>query len=122
MKKLLFAIALLLFAGRTVYAETAIIEMDYFYDDDGNEVEKNIDGDVSRFMSITINGEKAYCIEVGKSLYMETPHTTDISLLEYLQDKIGETKANQVYKKLNEYLYFGYGYNNQTGYFHFFTT
>lgn len=119
-KKIILILILVLFATKKVSA--AKIELTYTYYNDeinGNyRIYKVIDGKSTFLDMITVvDGDKkiGYCIDIGSNL--QTGDTTSIkyqNLEGYLTTALNDAnKAKAVSKKINEYIYFGYGYNGE---------
>ncbi len=124
MKKNIIKLALisisLIIGANNVNAATMDRHFLYVNDEENgnNQIYKSINGEESQYINIKIRetGAKAFCVDVGANLSGEAGHGTNESLTNYLASSLGENKAAQLSKKINEYLYFGYGYNNKTSY------
>lgn len=133
-KKILLTLIVLFGVINTVYGETtAKIHMYptyYIYQDDkgvcndplkdnGNcRVNKTINGKTSELDRITVTTSSAsevtaYCVDVSAGLKSgDVSPLLSQNLAEYLNNTFNNmTKSKEITKKLNEYMYFGYGYS-----------
>lgn len=118
-KKIIFIITMFLLTNNNVFAvtNTYISEMK---DSNGQKIYRNFNGKQERQLSIEIgehssNTTTAYCIDVGLDLGDRAPISElDDNLTEYLTKALNDSKkAQDVSKKINQYIRFGYKYNNQ---------
>ena len=118
-KKIMFILAMFLLTNKNVLAvtNTYISEMK---DSNGQKIYRNFNGKQERQLSIEIgehssNTTTAYCIDVGLDLGDRAPISElDDNLTEYLTKVLNDSKkAKDVSNKINQYIRFGYKYNNQ---------
>lgn len=133
-KKILLTLIVLFGVTNTVYGETgAKIHMSptyYNYQDDkgicndplkdnGNcRVNKTINGTTSELDRITVTTSTdsevtAYCVDVSANLKSgDVASLLSQNLAEYFNNTFNDmTKSKEITKKINEYIYFGYGYS-----------
>lgn len=119
LRKIIFILAMLILTNENVYAvtNTYIYEMK---DSNGEIIYRNFNGKQERQLSIEIGEHSSttitgYCIDVGIELGDKKPISTlELNLTEYLNNVLNnKEKAENVSKKINEYMAFGYGYNGQ---------
>lgn len=124
MNKKINKIAIICFAfffmTTTTHAEVQNTYVEDMTDSNGKIIYRNINGTTKKQLSIEIgphslNTTTGYCIDVGAHLGDKAPISQlDESLESYLEKQINnKEKAAQVAKKINEYMHFGYKYNNQ---------
>lgn len=89
-------------------------------DSEGQKISRHFNGNSDRQLSIGIgehssSTEPGYCIDVGAELGDRKPISElDMSLEEYLTDALNNSStAKNVANKINQYIQFGYKYNNQ---------
>jgi len=114
---------------KNVYGSTANITKSYLKDDSGQWVYKNNNGITGQQVKIIVKDTSkteeqiGYCIDAGKALDGGEYHTTNESLYEYLNKEINnEEKTKTAIKNINEYIYFGYEYNNQNSFEYYLAT
>lgn len=121
--KILLALIVSFAMTKDVYGAKVNLYYTYHNDNhDGNyRIHKNINGNDTFLDNIEIDdGEikyKAFCIDVGANLQSrEYISKLNQTLEQYLNSTLNNNaKSQELAKKINEYLYFGYGYNeNQT--------
>ena len=127
--KVLLTLILIFSMTKNVYGNSVTATGLFIFDESGSRVYKNVDGTQRDLVQISIKdnatGEtfNGYCIDVGATLTSSGEHTTGQSLFDYLNSFLNdETKTKNVIKKINEYNYFGYGYNNQNNYKYYIAT
>lgn len=118
--KILLALIISFVMTKDVYGAKVNLYYTYHNDNEnGNyRIHKNINGNDSYLDTIEIeDGDskyKAFCVDVGANLQSrESISKLSQSLEQYLNSTLNnDAKSKEVAKKINEYLYFGYGYND----------
>ena len=126
--KILFVFILLFASTQNVFGitNTYITEME---DSENQKISRHYDGKTDRQLSIAIgehssNTIPGYCIDVGLELGDRKPISQyDGNLEDYLTEKLkSQTTAKNVANKINQYIQFGYNYNNQNSDKYFIAT
>ncbi len=122
MKKSKIILMLIMAFGltKTVYGAGGTIKMYYTYyndvEDGNNRIQKTIGGKTTYVDLIKIAGDQeyiGYCVDVGANLATQEPVQTVGDLATYLNTTLNNaSKSQSLAKKINEYIYFGYGYSN----------
>lgn len=127
--KVILALMLTFIMTKNVYGATANVTGWYLKDDSGQWVYKNNNGVTGQQVKIIVTDTSTneehigYCIDVGKTLDGGGYHITSESLYEYLNKEIkNEEKTRNAIKNINEYIYFGYEYNNQNSFEYYLAT
>ena len=128
--KFMFAIIIGFVAIENVHAEVVLNLFNLYAQAEGEspngnyKVMRTLSGqDDAEIMDIVIRGteEHAFCVDLGVTLNAidqnNHGYNNTTTLANYLAaGGLSSQKATEVAKKINEYLYFGWGYNGQSGY------
>lgn len=123
--KIFFALATFFLMTQSVFGSS--VKIDLLGDEENRKVYKFINGNRTEMMDIKISDDEVYkgfCIDVGASLNSTSPFPVySGGLAAYINKGINNTeKSKEVAKKINEYVHFGYGYNNQTDFKYYLAT
>lgn len=127
-KRIIFLLAIFFMLSENVFGvtNTYITEMT---DSKGQKINRHYNGKTDRQLHIGIgehssNTTAAYCLDVGAPLGDKAPISKlDLSLEEYLSAAINDSsKSKNIANKINQYMQFGYNYNNQNSDKYFLAT
>lgn len=119
-RKILTLIISFFIMSTFVSAENINIYISKTNDENGQRIYRTAHGDKGEHLSIGIgthssNQKVGYCLDYDKELEDRVPtFLLEGGLIEYIKSIINdENKAKEVTKKINQYITFGYLYNNQ---------
>ncbi len=118
---ILFVLLMFLFS-RNAYATTVTAQKNNW---NTGEIYKVQDGTATNthLRKIWIDsGTPAFCVDYGAHIPEGTANVNQIDFVTYFSRGMSETAAKELEKKLNEYLYFGYGSSGRTTEKYFFAT
>ena len=122
MKHKYFAVLLIsifLFVNKVSAADMDLVYL-YAGETSGSyQVYKKIGETASQFINIKVKGtdEQGFCLDYGATLSGNPGHENNTSIADYLSSNgVNSEAAEDLSKKINEYLHFGLGYNGQDDY------